>query len=256
MTRIDDEREGLRGLSPAQMEARLLERSGLPGPRGNLELLAAAVDVATPEQLAAWASLDAAIAPTGTTMEYLPVVGTAGLGRLVLEGADRVERDRLVSQLAEHARDPRWRVREGVAMALQRVGSVDMPSVLDVTRTWAASTDRLLQRAVVAGLCEPALLRDSAVAEAVVQTLDRITATLPGAADRRSEPFRVLRQALGYGWSVAAVAAPAAGRAAMERWFAGTDPDVRWVMRENLKKTRLARMDADWVARWVQQLGG
>ena len=36
----------------------------------------------------------------------------------------------------------------------------------------------------------------------------------------------------------------------MEKWLANPDPDVRWIMRENLKKNRLVRMDAAWVARW------
>jgi hypothetical protein len=32
-----------------------------------------------------------------------------------------------------------------------------------------------------------------------------------------------------------------------EKWLADPDKDVRWIMRENLKKNRLVRMDADWV---------
>jgi hypothetical protein len=31
---------------------------------------------------------------------------------------------------------------------------------------------------------------------------------------------------------------------------------VRWVMKENLKKKRLERMDGEWVAEAVRQLGG
>jgi len=36
--------------------------------------------------------------------------------------------------------------------------------------------------------------------------------------------------------------------------MASTDPDVRWIMKENLKKNRLLRMDADWVRRWSGQM--
>jgi hypothetical protein len=67
--------------------------------------------------------------------------------------------------------------------------------------------------------------------------------------DRRTEPFRVLRKGLGYCWSVAVVAVPDDGKARMERWLASDDPDVRWVMRENLRKARLKRLDPEWVAR-------
>jgi hypothetical protein len=34
-----------------------------------------------------------------------------------------------------------------------------------------------------------------------------------------------------------------------------SDRDVRWIMKENLKKKRLARVDAEWVAAWKERLG-
>ena len=40
------------------------------------------------------------------------------------------------------------------------------------------------------------------------------------------------------------------GLPAMERWFASTDRDVRWVMRVNLRKERLARVAPEWTVRW------
>ena len=58
---------------------------------------------------------------------------------------------------------------------------------------------------------------------------------------------RVLRQALGYGWSVAVAADPAIGLPALERWLSDPNPDVRWIVRENLAKARLTRAAPDWV---------
>jgi hypothetical protein len=40
----------------------------------------------------------------------------------------------------------------------------------------------------------------------------------------------------------------------MEKWMAEADKDIQWVMRENLKKNRLIRADADWVARWQARM--
>ena len=57
-----------------------------------------------------------------------------------------------------------------------------------------------------------------------------------------------MRQALGYGWSVAVAAGPALGKPRLERWLASGDPDVRRIMQENLAKRRLAKADPDWVA--------
>jgi hypothetical protein len=80
--------------------------------------------------------------------------------------------------------------------------------------------------------------------------MDRTTASIAGAADRKNEAFKTLRQGMGYCWSVAAVALPADGKLLMETWFHSPDPDVIWIMKENLKKNRLERMDAAWVAGW------
>jgi hypothetical protein len=96
------------------------------------------------------------------------------------------------------------------------------------------------------------LLQPPAVARRVLKLLDAITARVARAeaAERKTEAFKTLRQGLGYCWSVAVAALPAEGKAGMEKWLPSADPDVRWIMQENLKKNRLARMDAKWVARW------
>jgi hypothetical protein len=77
--------------------------------------------------------------------------------------------------------------------------------------------------------------------------VDRVTSSLATAADRRSDEFRTLRQALAYCWSVVAAAAPVLGKARMEFWATSPDRDVRWILTENLKKARLVRLDPDWV---------
>ena len=80
--------------------------------------------------------------------------------------------------------------------------------------------------------------------------LDLITASLENIKVRENEGFRVLRRALGYCWSVSVVAFPEKGKNMMERWFQSEDKNIRWIMRENLKKNRLARMDGKWVEYW------
>jgi hypothetical protein len=122
-----------------------------------------------------------------------------------------------------------------------------MVGLLEEMARWAE--DSLLeQRAAVAALCEPRLLREAGEVERVLQLLDLITAALQQVENRKSEEFKALRKGLGYGWSVAVAALPEAGKRHMERWFSSSDPDIQWIMRENLKKDRLKRMDAAWVA--------
>jgi hypothetical protein len=216
----------------------LRRHSGLPGPRGNLELVQAAADVGGEADFREWL-----VAGTGNgpTDEFLAVCGIVGLGRLVAEG-----RTDLVEELRAYAPDPRWRVREGVAMALQRVGDADFGRLLTLIGGWVDDR-QYVQRAVVAAVAEPRLLRDSAAAVAAVDLVDRVTADLVAAKDRRTDEFRTLRQSLGYCWSVIVAADPEHGKPRMEYWAQSSDPDVRWVMRENLKKTRLLRLDPAWV---------
>jgi len=81
----------------------------------------------------------------------------------------------------------------------------------------------------------------------VLEILDTITQSIEASRDRKVDGFRVLRQAMGYCWSVAAAAAPGPGRSMMERWLRSDDPDVRWIMKTNLGKSRMAALGKDWV---------
>jgi hypothetical protein len=84
--------------------------------------------------------------------------------------------------------------------------------------------------------------------------LDGITRDFSKSKNRKSDEFRVLKKGLSYCWSVAVAASPDDGKRAMEKWFASDDADVRAVMRENLKKERLKRMDAAWAREWETKL--
>jgi hypothetical protein len=247
MGKRDDYRATLRTLK--QWDAFLLQESGLPGPRGNLELAQAVADEGDEALFRRYLSFTPERAPANSPEEFLAFCGVVGLGRLLAEG----KRD-VLEALRRQASDPRWRTREGVAMALQRWGDVDMGALLREMETWCAGNP-LEQRAAAAALCEPRLLREERYAAQALEILDRITASILGLAERKSDEFKALRKGLGYCWSVAVAALPEKGKPAMESWFSSSDADVRWIMKENLKKDRLARMDAEWVRRWAAKLG-
>lgn len=227
----------------------LRAHSGLPGPRGNLELMQAAADIGDELRFRHWLSLGSRLGTSGVpeaaapTDEFLAMCGIVGLGRLVAEG----RRD-LLTDLRSQACDPRWRVREGVAMALQRLGDADVGSLLAIARAWAEA-EPYVQRAAIAAISEPRLLRDPDIARSAVDVVDRVTTLLAASKFRRTDEFRVLRQALAYCWSVVVVGSPSHGKKLMERWLDSGDADVRWIMRENLKKARLTRLDPEWAVR-------
>ena len=61
--------------------------------------------------------------------------------------------------------------------------------------------------------------------------------------DQRRDPaVRTLRQGLGYCWSVAVAADPRRGLPAFTALADTADPDVAWIVRENRRKNRLARL--------------
>jgi hypothetical protein len=219
----------------------LLKESGLPGPRANLELVQATADEGTLDLFQRYLSFTPDRASTNSPEVFLAVCGVVGLGRLLAGG----DLDQL-AVLRECANDPRWRVREAVAMALQRWGDVDMSALLKAMADWAKGS-LLERRAAVAAVCEPRLLKESKHAKHVLKLLDAITTSIVRESDRKAEDFKTLRQALGYCWSVAVVALPAEGKPAMEKWLIHPDPDVAWIMRENLKNNRLQRLDTKWV---------
>jgi hypothetical protein len=238
MSRRDRYREDLRPLDPARWPAYLREHSGLPGPRANLELIQAVADEGDA------ARFDGLLA---TDDEYPVCCGVVGLGRLLAEETDRTDRadgTDVEARLRLHASDGRWRVREAVAMALQRLGDADPVRLLRVVSAWADDPDPSVRRAAVAGICEPRLLASADTAAGAVEVCARVTdglAALP-AADRRSTAVRTLRQALGYCWSVAVAADPAGGLPRFRALGASDDTDLAWIVRENSKKARLAKL--------------
>ncbi len=246
MTKTEDYRRALADLD--EWEPFLLDASGLPGPRGNIELGQAVADVGTAQRFDRLLAWTPERAPVGSREEFLAFCGTVGLGRLAAEGDTGV-----LPRLRALASDPRWRIREGVAMALQRLGKADMRTLLSEMQTWAVGND-YERRAAAAALCEPVLLHDEGQVREVLAILDEITTGMASSEDRRSDGFRTLRQGMAYCWSVAVAAAPDAGRPLMERWMRSDDPDVRWVMRKNLSKKRLAKAGTDWVADWRARL--
>jgi len=245
MSKVGDYRKILKSLD--DWDDYLRAESHLPGPRGNLELAHAAADLADHRQIEHFLTFTPQIAPVNTPDEFLAFCGVEGLGRLIAEGQSD-----LWPTLQACASDPRWRTREAVAMALQRVGWINMDSLIGKMETWAGG-NWLEMRAAAAGLAEPSLLKDEKQILRALDILDQITSSVESAPER-NEDYKILCKGLSYCWSVVVAALPAQGKEYMERWFSSTDKDVRRIMKENLKKKRLERMDKDWVNRWTAKI--
>lgn len=246
MRKIHAYEETLQSLST--WEPFLLQESGLPGPRGNLELAQAAANVGTESLFRHWLTYDATQAPTNTPQEFLAFCGTLGMGTLLINGDLTV-----LKTLQQQANDPRWRTREAVAMALQNWGTAHMESLLHEMSRWRQGS-LLERRAAIAALCEPRLLQDQEQVGQVLRILDKVTASLPEEPDSRSDAYLALRKGLGYCWSVAIAAYPDMGKPMLEHWLSHPHKDIRWILTQNLKKKRLERIDPAWVSQCLARL--
>ncbi len=241
MPAITDYAAHLNALPQSDWDAYLSTNSGLPGARANLPLADAVATVGEETLFRHLLTYDPITAPTNTSGEFLALCGTVGFGKLLIENHPNA-----LDTLRASANDPRWRVREGVAIAFQHFGDHDMSALISKIAPWSKGT-LYEQRAVAAALCEPRLLKNPADVTRVLKILDDITAAIPAVTNRKADDFIALRKGLAYCWSVAVVALPEHGKPLMEKWLASTNKDILWLMRENLKKDRLKRMDAKWV---------
>lgn len=230
-----------------ELRSYLSSRSRLPGPRANLELAGAFAEAVCGQPgdwktmwtlCTRWTAIAPKEAPTNDPLEFVVFCGVRGVGAL---GAGSSARAReALSHLRGLARDPRWRVREAVAMALQDILESHPDVALRAFRAWVAPGAWLEMRAVAAGLAEPRVLRERKVARAAVEMHEDMLKRFRAAKERDSDEFRSLRQCLAYSVSVVVAAAPEEGFRWMMRLAEAKDPDVLWILKENSKKSRLA----------------
>ncbi len=231
----------------ADLRSYLAAHSRLPGPRANLELagaFAAAVAEQSREWKAMWTlctrwtSIPPGDAPPDDPREFVVFCGARGIGALGAPSPGRA-REALV-HLRMMARDPRWRVREAVAMAIQDLVEGQPVAAVRALEDWAAPGAWLEMRAAAAGLSEPRLLKNRTVARSALEMHETIMKRFRASKDRESAGFRSLRQCLAYSVSVVVAAVPEGGFRWMTQLAATKDPDVIWLLKENLKKGRLA----------------
>jgi hypothetical protein len=222
----------------------LLQNSGLPGPRGNLELLhsfsrnAASAEV---QECLSFLRDDLSNCPE----EFVVMCGIVGYCLL-----HKAALEQTLKEIRKYASHSSWRIREAVAIGIQEIATGNMDRILRGLRDWINGSD-LEKRAVVAALCEPKLLKDKTIPPQVFSILTAITSGFEKNSGKLTDGETSLRKALGYGWSVAMVSLPDEGKTAFEKIAESGNKHIRWIVKENLKKNRLAVMDRSWVGKML-----
>ena len=250
MSKIDDYLGELRArlfLEDSELRAYLLSQSGLPGPRGNLELAAAFARLVVESEdaeehwgmLQEWLALDAHVAPVNDPLEFLAFCAVLTLGALY--GRLPAKRAEIVAQVQSSAEDARWRIREAVAMSLQRIGEYDADTLCTLLSSWLEEASTLQQRAILAALAHTPFMVDEDLARLGLQmteTILRRTLAL-SKADRKGDAFRALKKGLSYAPSLFVRRLPEEGFALLRCWALVDDSDIGRIVLENLKKKRL-----------------
>jgi len=233
------------------LEFYLRTQSRLPGTRANLELandvsyMLALLVKEQPEQvrnLLNYLISDArAKVVSNTPAEFVVLCGIVAYGACA--AVYPRWRSEVFELLDQYACSTCWRVREGVSLAFQRLVTVAPRETINYLTILARRGNYFQQRAAITAIAEPGLLYTSETVRAALAIQQVVLERLHSASaiDRKREDFRVLRQALGYTLSVVTAASPEKGFALMRNCATWGDHDVTWILRENLKKKRLAK---------------
>lgn len=232
------------------LEFYLREQSHLPGPRANLGLVGELSDELASKMsrysrqaqvVLRSLSREALSVESNTPAEFVALCGVVAMGACTAVHLDWLPD--VCVMLSRLASSPSWRVREGVAMAYQRLLAAAPQETLAYLESLAREGGCLQQRACVSAVAEPVLLQTVEMKAAALEIQGIVVRRFHDIplSERKREDVRNLRQGLGFTLSVAIAALPDAGFALLRECAAWGDPDITWIIRENLKKKRLAK---------------
>ena len=235
---------------PGFLEFYLRDQSRLPGTRANIELAQdlsqhlAFLTPAFPDEMRALLNhlvREESHVTTNTPGEFVVMCGVLSFGACSVTLAEW--REDTFERLAQYTRNRSGRVRDAAVLALQKLLFAAPDDTLLLLMDLRDKGDCWQLRACLAAISEPSLLSSAQfISSALIMqrvAIDYLHA-LP-APERKRPEARALRQTLGYTLSVVTAANPDDGFALMCEMATWSDPDINWVLRENLKKRRLAR---------------
>lgn len=240
-----------------QLTDYMLKESHLPGPRANLGLSdsftglfykSELTDTAW-ELLNFWANSSEAEVDTNEPRVFLSFCAVRACGAYY--GYAGEERRGVIRHILKSGmNDSRWRMREAAAMGLQSIGEHDFTLLSQLLDTWKLRANPLEQRAFVAALAHPPLLK---VQENNLYCLNLASEIMEGIAKSETIPadpehFRVLTKGLEYSLSVFVASEPVAGFAMLRNFAQSKDARIVKIVKSNLGKARLSKKYGSQVA--------
>lgn len=213
----------------------ILEKSNLPSPRANLELLYAFIENASEEEIESCLTVE--YKEKNTPEEFALMCGVAAKIRSEAQKHHQVHFD--FKPFANHES---WRVREGICFGFQKSKAHLSADQMKRNLECLKKGSPLEVRTYIATLSEPALLNGYIDSNELLDEMVQITLDAFSSNDKLSDDLKVLRKALGYCYSVA-LCSEGADQCKFEKLFEyAENKQIKWIIQENLKKKRLENM--------------
>lgn len=233
-----------------EVENLLMSHSNLPGPRGNLTLAYKFADQFATKNITndqfnlivGWININEEEAPTNDPREFLSFCGILAMGTYFAY-ADEDIKSSIMGHIKTAMNDPRWRIREGVAMGLQRIAEKEAAPVLQYITVWYDTSTDLEKRAFIAALAHPPILDQEEVAQFSLKISENILKYIDASTkeSRRTEGFKTLSQGLQYALSVFVAYRPEEGFALLKKYARLNHPEIDKIIKANLGKSRIVK---------------
>lgn len=214
-----------------KLEEFIIKNSNLPGPRGNLELAFGLAEIYDDmDTLLRWIKITEDQADVNNPKSFLAFCAAVCLGKVYA----RKKNKKIINILKKLANDGRWRMREAVAFGFQNIGEHDFDELKSIFSEWIKKSNNFEKRAILVSLAHPPFLNEERA-----KFCFEITDIILKQMDKEND-FDVLRKGLDFTISVFAAANPKVGFNFIKKWI-GKNKMIDKIMKENLKKSRLAR---------------
>jgi hypothetical protein len=237
---------------PRALYELLARVGGLPGPRANAGVVLAfanecvARGTRADALVATMATLDVEAAPGATKYEIIPMCGVAALGARAASDPTAM---RALATLHDCAEDLRFRVRDGVADALARIGEARGEPLAHDLASWMDGYFHAA--AVLRAISDPKWLTRISSAAVVIERLDEgfeLAKNAPRATSRYPG-FKSLVEVLYLAPVEAAARFGVPVFEMLARWSGTKDPALREIVAKVLSAPKLSGRFAEEVAR-------
>jgi hypothetical protein len=140
-------------------------------------------------------------------------------------------------------------------MGVRDILSRQRDTVIPELARWVEGGSWLTMRAAIMGIVEPDLLGEPDIPTAAFHLHRKVLIRIYTAKERQSEAFGALRATLGSTLALVIAALPGIGFEYLRQLATLDDPDIRWIVRENLRESGLQKRYPETVRHIGAQIG-